>query len=98
VHAFRGRGQKRHVGIRARTGDIVIATSVPANTRLIRAMRSWREIGLGSDDGLDSRIGSRVPEVVGAEHVAMVGNRDGWHLGGDRGINQWLDSSGSIEH
>ncbi len=46
------------------------------------------EVGLGADDRLDAGRGGRLPEVEGAELVAVVGDRDRRHALLDRGLDQ----------
>jgi hypothetical protein len=84
VHALGRLGEQGHVGVGTGTGDVVVATVVPAHPLLVEARGVGREVGLHADDRLDPRRASLGPEVVGPEHVAVVGHRDRAHaqLGG----------------
>ncbi len=79
VHALRRLGEHRDVRVRAGAGDVVLAARAPLHAGLVGAVGARGEVGLGADDGLDARLGRGAPEVEGAEHVAVVGDRDGGH-------------------
>ena len=84
VHALGGLREQRHVGVGAAVGDVVGAAAVEVDALALEAGDVGREVGLDADDRLDpGRLGLRV-ELVGAEHVAVVGHRDRRHpqLGG----------------
>ena len=84
VHALRGAGQQGHVGVGG------LAAVGPAVTLLVEELvaeverraveaRAGRVVALHADDRLDpGRVGLLV-EVVGAEHVAVVGHRQRRH-------------------
>jgi hypothetical protein len=61
-------------------------------------MGAGRDVRLGADDGLDSGGRRRAPEVVGAEDVAVVGDRDGGHPLLDGGIDERFDTGRAIQH
>jgi hypothetical protein len=61
-------------------------------------MRSRSEISFRADDGANSKACGYRPEVVGAEHVAMVSDGNRRHFLLYRGTQKLLDSSGAIEH
>ena len=84
VHALGGLGQQGHVGVGAAAGHVVVAAVVPADPLAVEAGGVRGEVGLHADDRLDPGGARLGVEVVGAEHVAVVGHRDGVHaeLGG----------------
>ena len=84
VHPLGVLGQQRHVGVGAGPGDVVVTAVVPAHPLLVEARGVGGEVGLHADDRLDPGGLGLGPEVVGAEHVAVVGHRDRVHaqLGG----------------
>ena len=84
VHAGRGLGEQGHVGVGAAAGDVVVAAVVPPDPLLVVAGGVGGEVGLHPDDRLDPRGRRLGVEVVGPEHVAVVGHRDRVHaqLGG----------------
>ena len=79
VHALGGLREQRHVGVGAAAGDVVGAAVVEVDALALEAGDVGGEVGLDADDRLDpGRLGLRV-ELVGAEHVAVVGHRDRGH-------------------
>ena len=64
------------------------AAVAPAHAGALAARRAGRDVGLGADDRLDAGRGRLLPEVVGAEVVAVVGDRDRRHPLLDRGLHQ----------
>ena len=68
--------EQRHVRVRARARDVVVAAVAPAHAGLVGAVRARRDVRLGADDRLDAGVGRLLPEVVGAEDVAVVGDGD----------------------
>ena len=98
VHALGGLREQRHVGVGAGPGDVVVAPVVPPDPLLVEARGVRREVGLHADDGLHARGPALGPEVVGAEHVAVVGHRDRVHaqLGG--ALEHVLQPGGPVEH
>ena len=100
VHALVVLGQERHVGVRPRTADVVLVLVVlaPADPGLLTPRRTGRDVCLGSDDRLDAPRRCLLPELVGAEHVAVVGYSHGGHLLRGRGLHEGLDPGRSIQH
>jgi hypothetical protein len=98
VHALRGLGPHRHVRVGAATGHVVVAAVVPADPGLVAAVGVRREVGLGADDRLDPRGAALLPEVVGAEHVAVVGHRQRRHAHRGRLAEQVVEAGRAVEH
>ena len=105
-------GQHRHVGVATTAGDILaalhrgVAPVATARRPVLlhpREARGRRDIGLDADDRLHGALGilealRELVELVGAEHVAVVGHRDGRHaltadLGEQLGVLR-----GAVEH
>lgn len=55
------------------------------------------DIPLDSDDGFDASLGSRVEEIDGAMHVAVVGERDRGLAQGLGPVYQIIDLAQAIE-
>ena len=98
VHARCRFGQERHVRICTRAGHVVAAARTPAHPGLVTAVRSGRDVRLGADDRLDAGVGRLFPEVIGAEHVAVVGDRDGRHRLVFRRLDELPDPGRAVEH
>ena len=79
--------EQRHVGVGAARGDVVGAAVVEVDALALEAGDVGREVGLDADDRLDPGGLGLLVELVGAEHVAVVGHRDRRHaqLGGALG-------------
>ena len=91
-------GEQRHVGVRAAAGHVVASAVAPAHAGAVLARGAGSDVGLGADDRLDSGRRRDVPEVVRAEHVAVVGHRDGRHPLGDCRVDQRLHPRRAIQH
>ena len=98
VHPLRGLREQRHVGIGTRAGDIVVAAVVPAHPLALETGGVGREVGLAANDRLDpGRLGLRV-EVVGPEHVAVVGHRHGRHPEFGSALEKVGQPCGTVKH
>ncbi len=98
VHALRRLGEHREVRVGAGSGDVVLAAVAPPDARAVAAVRARRDVRLGADDGLHARGLGLLPEVERAEHVAVVGDRDGRHLLLGRGLHERADAGRPVEH
>ncbi len=98
VHAGGGLGQQRHVGERATAGHVVPAALAPLDPGAVAAVGARRDVGLDADDRLDPGGGGLLPEVVGAEDVAVVGHRQGRHGHLAGGGEQVVQPGGAVEH
>jgi hypothetical protein len=99
VHALRGLGEQRHVGVRTGAGHVVILLRRRAPPhRLAEPAVLGRHIGLDPDDRLDARGARLGPEVVGAVDVAVVGDRDGRHARALAGAEHVLEPCGAVQH
>ena len=97
VHALGARREHRHVGVGAAARDVVLAAVAPAHPGLVEPAAGG-DVGLGADDRLDAVRRRLLPEVVGAEHVAVVGHRQRRHaeLGGAG--EQLVEARRAVEH
>ena len=98
VHALGRLREQRHVGVGAAGRDVVGAAAVEVDALLLEAGDVRGEVGLDADDRLDPGVLRLAVELVGAEHVAVVGHRDRGHaqLGGPRGERS--QPGGTVEH
>ena len=93
-------GEQRHVGVGAAAGDVVAPPLVaPAGPGCwSRAVGAGREVGLDADDRLDPGRCGLLPELVGAEDVAVVGHRERRHAH-PRGLGEQVVEPGrAVEH
>jgi hypothetical protein len=98
VHAARGSCEQRHVGVGAGAGDVVLAAVTPAHPRPVLPSGPWGDVGLDAHDRLDAVLLRLLPELVGAEDVAVVGRRDRGHPH-PRGLGEEVfDLGGTVEH
>jgi len=92
--------QQGHVSVGAAGGDVVapLGLLAPEDTGLVEAGGARGHVGLHPDDRLDTDgLGGRV-ELVGTEHVAVVGDRQGG-LAQALGLGHVvLDLSGAVQH
>ena len=98
VHAGGVLGEQRQVGERTTTGHVVVPALVPLHARAVEPAGARREIGLDADDRLDAASRGLLVEVVGTEHVAVVGDRQSRHLLRDRLVKQLADPRGAVQH
>ena len=105
VHALRGLGQHRHVGVGLLAlggGDTVltdiVAGYLPEVVRRPGVPALWRVVPLDPDDRLDPVLLALLVELVGAEHVAVVSHGDRRHPEA-RGLGeQVVESGGAVQH
>ncbi len=86
------------MGERAAARDVVVATVVPAHPAPLVAAGARREVGLHADDRLDPGRAGLGVEVVGAEHVAVVGHRQRRHAELGVAGEQLGQPGGAVEH
>ncbi len=91
-------GEHRHVGVGAAAGDVVAAAVAPADLRAVGAVGARRDVGLDADDRLDARALRLLPELVGAEDVAVVGRRERGHPHPRRLAEEVADAGRPVEH
>ncbi len=99
VHPLRRLAEQRHVRVGAAGADVVGPAVVEVDALLVGAGRRARcEVGLRADDRLDPGGLRLLVELVGAEHVAVVGHRHRRlaELGGPLG--QLRQPRGTVEH
>ena len=79
VHALGRLRQQGHVGVGAAGGDVVarrlLLLGAPLHAGAVMTTRPGSHIGLDADDGLDPGVGRGLVELVGAEEIAVVGDR-----------------------
>ena len=95
VHAGGVFGQHRHV--RVHLAGVVVARTGERNA-LAFEPAGRREVGLHADDRLDAGGLGLLVEVVGAEHVAVVGHGQRRHLHARRLGEQVLQAGRAVEH
>ena len=91
-------GEQRHVRVGAAAGHVVACRRCPSARGCGRRARAGGDVGLGADDRLDAGRRGDVPEVVRAEHVAVVGHRDGRHPLRDGRVDQRFHARRAVEH
>ena len=98
VHALGGLAEQRHVGVGAAAGDVVGAALVEVDALALEPADVGREVGLHADDRLHPGGLALAVELVGAEHVAVVGHRHGRHaqLGG--ALGEVLQPGRAVQH
>ena len=74
VHALGGLREQRHVGVGAAGRHVVRAAVVEVDALALEAGDVGGEVGLDADDRLDPGGLGLLVELVGAEHVAVVGH------------------------
>ena len=55
------------------------------------------DVGLDTDDGLDAGLVGTIVELDRPEHVAVVGERDGRHVGGLGGVDDVAEAICAVE-
>ncbi len=98
VHPLRGLGEEGHVRVGAGPRHVVLAAAAPAHARLVAAVGAGCHVGLGADDRLDAGLGRLLPEIVGAEVVAVVGDRDRGHALLGHRLHEVPDPRRAVEH
>ena len=98
VHALGGLREQRHVGVGAAVGDVVGTAAVEVDALALEAGDVGREVGLDADDRLDPGVLRLLVELVGAEHVAVVGHRDRGHPQLGRALRQRTEPGRAVEH
>ena len=98
VHPLRRLAQQRHVRVGAARADVVRAAAVEVDALALEPGDVGREVGLDADDRLDPGGLGLLVELVGPEHVAVVGHRHRRlaQLGGPLG--QLGQARGAVEH
>jgi hypothetical protein len=83
----------------AARGDVVppLVRLAPQH-RLLVVAQLRRDVGLDADHRLDARAGGLPEEVVGAVHVAVVGDGDRRHAQLADLLEHLLEPSGTVEH
>jgi hypothetical protein len=79
VHPLGRLAEQRHVGVGAACADVVAAAVVEVDALALEPAGVGRRVGLDADDRLDPRGGGLAVELVGPEHVAVVGHRHRRH-------------------
>lgn len=88
-----------HVGVVATRRDVVaLLVRLAPQHRLLVHARLGRDVRLDAEDGLHPGAGRLLVEVVGAVHVAMVGDRDRGHLQLAHEFEHLLQPRRSVEH
>ena len=75
VHPLRRLAEQRHVRVGAARADVVGAAAVEVDALALEPGDVGREVGLDADDRLDPGGLGLLVELVGPEHVAVVGHR-----------------------
>ena len=97
VHSLGGFAQKREVGVRPFSRNVVVAAVRPQH-RLFVVTTLWREIRLEPNDCLDIAGLGLLPHLERAEQRSVIGHGDGRHVFRDRGIQQALHARRPVEH
>jgi hypothetical protein len=63
----------------------------------VEASPSGDNIGLSTDDGFDTRSLRLPVEFDRARHYAVIGEREGWHLILNSGVNQGINAACAVE-
>jgi hypothetical protein len=98
VHAGVVLCQQRHVRVGAGSGHVVAPAIAPLDAGAVEPAGARRDVGLEPDDGLDAVPLPGLPELVGAEQVAVVGGRERRHLLAGRLGEQVVDAGCPVEH
>ena len=61
-------------------------------------MSAGSEVRLRTNNWFDAGVSCSIPEVIGPEHIAVVGNSNRRHSCLDSCIHKWLDTCSTIEH
>ena len=100
VHPLRALAPHRHMGVRARSRDVIalLIGRAPRHSRLVAAVRARRHVRFQPDDGLHTGRLGRVVELERRECVAVVGDGDRRHPILGRGLRHGPDLGRSVEH
>ena len=98
VHALGALREQRHVGVGAAGRDVVGAAVVEVDALALEPGDVRGEVGLDADDRLDAVGRGLLVELVGPEHVAVVGHGDGGHPQLGRAGSERLQSRRAVEH
>ena len=92
-------GDHGQVRVGAAAGHVValLPRIAPQNAAGLET-RTGRDVGLDTDDRLDTRSSGPVVELAGAEHVAVVGHPDRGHLQPLRLGEHRRDLRGTVQH
>ncbi len=85
------------MGVGAARRDVVVAAVVEVDALALEA-RAGSEVGLDADDRLDPGRLRLLVELIGPEHVAVVGHRDRGHLQLGGPLGQLGEPGGTVEH
>ncbi|CAH0323026.1 hypothetical protein SRABI128_04982 [Microbacterium sp. Bi128] len=99
-HAHVVVAEQGHVRVRAAAGNVVLALVLlaPAHTGLVRAGGPGSHIGFDADDGSDALVCCALPEVEGAEQVAVVRRGEGRHAEPFGFVEQLTEPGGTVQH
>jgi hypothetical protein len=98
VHALGRLREHGHVCVGAATGDVILAALGPPDSGPVRPVGARRHVELGADDRTHTGVLGLLDEVVGTEHVAVVGHRDRRHPHPGGLFEQVLEPRGAVEH
>ena len=98
VHPLGRLAEQRHVRVGAARADVVGAAAVEVDALALEAADVGREVGLDADDRLDPGVLGLLVELVGPEHVAVVGHRHRRHPELRRPLGQLRQPRRTVEH
>jgi len=98
VHPLGRLAEQRHVRVGTARRDVVGAAVVEVDALLLEATDVGGEVGLDADDRLDPRGLGLGVELVGAEHVAVVGHRHRRHAQVGGPLGEVAEAGGAVEH
>ena len=99
-HAHVVVAEQGHVRVRATAGNVILALVLlaPPHAGLVRAGGPGSHIGFDADDGPDALVGCPLPEVEGAEQVAVVRRGEGRHAEPLGFVEQLTEPGGTVQH
>src|SRR4051812_23601523 len=83
---------------RPTAGHVVLATIGPPDAGALVAAGARSDVGLHADDRLDPGGLAFLPELIGAEHVAVVGHGKGGHPHTGGLAEEVVDARRAVEH
>ena len=98
VHPLGRLREQGHVRVGAARRDVVGAAVVEVDALALEARDVGGGVRLHPDDRLDPRGLRLLVELVGAEHVAVVGHRHRGHADLGGALGQRLEAGGAVEH